>query len=321
MVFSRLIDSGLDASVVLGYTRVGYAVRARDWGDRLPSMSGKTVVVTGATGGLGKATTTGLAALGASVVAVGRNRAKLERLTTELDRLPGNVEPVLADLSLMAEIRRLATVLDDRSRIDVLINSVGTLFTERRLTEEGIEATLATNLLGQFLLTNLLIARLVDSAPARIVTVSSGGMYTQRISVSDLEYAKAPWNGSKAYARTKRGQVILSEVWAEKLAGTGVISHAMHPGWADTPGVSGSLPTFRKVTGPLLRSPEQGADTVLWLAAAPEPTLTSGQFWHDRRPRPTHRTRRTMERPDARVRLWDTLAELSGWDGELGVPS
>ena len=114
------------------------------------------------------------------------------------------------------------------------------------------------------------------------------------------------------YARTKRAQVILTELWAKRLAGTGVVVHAMHPGWADTPGVASSLPRFHRLTGPLLRSPEQGADTIVWLGAAAEPGESSGGFWHDRRRRPTHRVPWTRETPEDRERLWRECERLTG---------
>ncbi len=319
MPLPRLIDRALDASVVLGYTRVGYRVRAGGWVAELPTMDGVTVLVTGATGGIGRSTALGLASRGATVIAVGRSEEKLHALVRMASE--GTVVPLCADLSLMDDIRRLAErILVDHEAIDVLVNNVGVLFPERTVTPEGIEATLATNLLGQFLLTNLLAPRLVRSAPARIVTVSSGGMYTQRVDVDDLESARGPWNGAKAYARTKRGQVILSEMWAERLAGTGVVSHAMHPGWADTAGVKRSLPLFRTVTAPLLRTPEQGADTVMWLAASTEAGETTGGFWHDRRLRPTHRIPSTRSDAAEREALWQRLTDMSGWSGDLALP-
>jgi NAD(P)-dependent dehydrogenase (short-subunit alcohol dehydrogenase family) len=139
-------------------------------------------------------------------------------------------------------------------------------------------------------------------------------MYTQRIRVRDLQSTRGEYKGSIAYARAKRGQVILTEMWAERLAAEGVVVHAMHPGWADTPGVEKSLPLFRKVVGPFLRTPEQGADTIVWLAASDEAAETSGCFWLDRRPRPTHRLKSTVEAPEDRQGLWDALNELAGTD-------
>ena len=315
------LDKAADAVVVPGYTRIGHALRRRGW-EPLPdgALEGSTVVVTGATSGLGEAAASRMAALGAGVVIVGRNPDKAEAAGSRIAaaaRHGGGVEVEIADLSLMEEIRRLAVRLLGRPRIDVLVNNAGVLLPERRVTAEGNDVTLATNLLGHFLLTNLLVPRLVESAPARIVNVSSGGMYTARISVSNLQN-EGDYDGRVAYARTKRGQVILTEMWAERLRGTGVVVHSMHPGWADTPGVEAGIPLFQKVMNPLLRTAEQGADTIVWLAAADEPAGTTGLFWHDREPRPTHRVSRTRETAEQRERLWRALSDLAGWDDPEG---
>ena len=141
--------------------------------------------------------------------------------------------------------------------------------------------------------------------------MSSGGMYSQRIAADDLQFENGDYTGTAAYARTKRGQVILTEMWADQLRGTGVVVNSMHPGWASTPGVSDSLPGFNRVMGPLLRTPEQGADTMVWLAAAPEAGEISGTFLLDRVPRDTHMTARTRETPQERQLLWDRLERLS----------
>jgi NAD(P)-dependent dehydrogenase (short-subunit alcohol dehydrogenase family) len=152
------------------------------------------------------------------------------------------------------------------------------------------------------------------SAPARIINVSSGGMYSQKIDVEDLESERIDYDGPQVYARTKRAQVILTELWAERLRGTGVVVHSMHPGWADTPGVETSLPRFYRVTKPFLRSPAEGADTIVWLGAAAEAGLSTGGFWHDRRRRPTHRVPWTKEGLRERELLWQRCIRMSGWE-------
>jgi dehydrogenase/reductase SDR family member 12 len=304
------LDTFLDSSVLLGFSKVGVGLR------RLPavsaSMAGKRVVITGATGGIGKAATEGMGRLGAEVVLVGRNPEKLDSAAADVARAGGIPITEVADLSLMGDVLALAGRLSSRfEHIDVLVNNVGILHPERQLTAEGLEATFATNLLGQFILTNHLASTLESAPhPARIITVSSGGMYTARLSVDDLQSTRS-YKGSVAYARTKRAQVVLTEMWAERFATRGIVAHSMHPGWADTPGVSHSLPTFAKLTAPILRTPEQGADTIVWLAADPEPAGVTGLFWHDRIPRPTHRLRSTGERPGARQRLWEALESMT----------
>ena len=318
---TSFVDKAMDAVIAPGFTNVGYRIRKRSWEPMTRSLDGRTIVVTGATSGLGKAAATDLARLGADVILIGRSREKAETVAAGIKSVTGStsVRYGVADLSLVSEVRALADrLLTDEPAIHVLINNAGTLFNERSVTAEGVENTLATNLLGHFLFTNLLIPRLVESAPARIINVSSGGMYGQRLSVSNLQSNRGEYKGSAAYARTKRGQVILTEMWAKQLEGRGVTVNAMHPGWADTPGVAHSLPTFYRVTKPFLREPAEGADTIVWLAASDEPVDKTGLFWHDRRPRPTHKTKRTRERPEIRQALWEALSELSGWSDESG---
>lgn len=324
MNVTAALDTVMDLAVAPGFTSIGHRVRERAWDPIAETLDGRVVVVTGATGGLGKAAAHSLAQRGAEVILVGRNPSKTAQVQAELMAATGNegVRYELADLSLMAEVRALAErLLANEPRIDGLVNNAGVLFPERGVTSEGIDLTLATNLLGHFLLTNLLIPRLVDSAPAHIINVSSGGMYSQKISIPNLQNHRGAYRGSAAYARTKRGQIILTEMWAERLKGRGVTVSSMHPGWADTPGVVSSLPTFHKLTKPFLRTPEEGADTIVWLAAADPRDIPTGRFWHDRRPRPTHRTSRTRETPEDRNALWKALSELSGLADAVPTPA
>jgi dehydrogenase/reductase SDR family protein 12 len=152
--------------------------------------------------------------------------------------------------------------------------------------------------------------RFPRDSPARALSVprQTGG----RCFVEDLQSTAEEFDGPTVYARTKRAQVILTELWARRLAGTGVVVHAI-PGWADTPGVASSLPRFHRIVGTLLRSAEEGADTIVWLGAAAEPGESSGNFWHDRRRRPTHRVPWTRETPEDRERLWRECERITGW--------
>jgi hypothetical protein len=138
--------------------------------------------------------------------------------------------------------------------------------------------------------------------------VSSGGMYSQGLTVSNLQSSQGEYNGTNAYARTKRAEVVLAEIWAEELAGTGVTVNSMHPGWVDTAGVRDSLPTFRRITGPFLRNEAEGADTIVWLVASTEAADATGQFFHDREPRPTHRMKKTREADAKRERFHEQVA-------------
>jgi dehydrogenase/reductase SDR family member 12 len=314
-MISSTLDTVLDRTVIVGYTNIGYALRSRGWDDdALRSMSGESVLVTGATSGLGLAAAEGFARLGADVVLVARDAQRGERARAQVAEHcnGGEARLELCDLAKLASVRDLARRLDARGDgLDVLVHNAGVLSEERTVTEDGIEMTFAVNVVAPFLLTRLLTERLAASAPSRIITVSSGGMYTQRLHADDLQNAGGEFSGTTAYARTKRAQVILTELWAQRLADRGIVAHAMHPGWADTPGVSASLPHFYRVTRPLLRSPQQGADTIVWLGAADEPARSTGGFWHDRRRRPTSLVPWTRERAGDRSALWDECERVT----------
>jgi dehydrogenase/reductase SDR family member 12 len=314
---SSLLDTILDRSVLAGYSNLGYRIRHRGWSpSELHRLDGKVVLITGATSGLGMAAAERLAGLGATVWLAARNRERAEHTRARIVEHSGNPDVRIGacDLSHLHSIRRFVDGFTAQvPRLDVLINNAGVLTQERALSPDGIELTLATNVIGSFLLTNLLTPLIERSAPARIINVSSGGMYTQRITLGDLQSEHGRFDGPTVYARTKRAEVILTEMWAQRLADAGVVVHAMHPGWVDTAGVRSSLPRFYKATRPLLRTAAEGADTIVWLAAAEEPAESSGGFWHDRRRRPTHLLPWTKETPDERERLWTQCAALSGW--------
>jgi NAD(P)-dependent dehydrogenase (short-subunit alcohol dehydrogenase family) len=307
-----IVDGVLEAPIVTSFTNVGYHLRSRlhSW-EPLESfdMTGATVVVTGATSGLGRHAAQRFAELGASVVVSGRNRDKTERARDEIAAATGStsLDVAVADMGELDQVRALASAVASRhEHIDVLVNNAGSLSAERHTNTDGIEATIASQVLGPFLLTTLLSGPLRRSAPGRVVTVSSGGMYAAGLTVRSLQMGAEDYSGSEQYARAKRAQVTLNEMWAERTDPGEIVFHAMHPGWADTPGVAASLPTFRKVTLPFLRSAEQGADTIVWLGAADEPAASTGGFWLDRRRRSIHRlpsTRRT-DTAEHRAALW-----------------
>ncbi|CAB4885057.1 unannotated protein [freshwater metagenome] len=315
-----IVDTLIELPVITSYTRLGPAVRRRlDHWVPLASydLTGRVIVLTGATSGLGLAAAREFAGRGASLVVVGRDRDKTQRVRDELAAGSGNdnVDLALADMGNLAQVRALgADLLSRFARIDVLIHNAGALSDTYSLSPEGIETTVASQVVGPFVLTTLLLDRLAGSAPSRVITMASGGMYSQPLCVSNLEMGEPEYKGATAYARAKRAQVTLNEMWALRHAGGGVRFHAMHPGWADTPGVQESLPTFQRVMGPLLRTPLEGADTLVWLAADDGlPLSTNGAFWLDRRRRSLHllpSTRRS-DTPEQRSRLWDHVAELA----------
>ena len=309
---ARLVDTLMDRTVVPGYTRLGPAVRRHlsTWPTDPPpdAMAGKRALVTGASSGLGAATAEGLAALGAEVVLVVRDTDKGARVLREIQgRLPlTRLDVQRCDLADLDDVRRFAgSVTDD---VDVLVHNAGAMPPTRTESPQGHEMTMALHVLSPVLMTELMGERLRDG---RVVMVTSGGMYTQRLRDDDPEFLVDEYSPTTAYARSKRAQVELLPILQRRWRPLGIDVHATHPGWADTPGVAESLPVFRKVTGPLLRDAEQGADTTVWLAAT-EPAPAGGRLWHDRQPRPTQVLRRTRTGEAERDRLWSWVGDQLG---------
>lgn len=313
----KIVDELAETLVVPSFTRIGYDLRRLlfHWPplEHLP-MHGRAVAVTGATSGLGEVTAEALAGLGARVLLIARDREKAETTRRRITRTTGNenLAVYVGDLSNLSAVRGLVEeIRTQETRLDVLINNAGSLLTERRTSVDGYEMTFATMVLGPFVLTRGLMPLLEQSDDARVITVTSGGMYTQALRLDDLQMERVPYRGTVAYARAKRAQVVLTRVWAAQQRGSTVVVHAMHPGWADTPGIEASLPAFHRLLRPLLRTPEQGADTIVWLAAAAEGAGSTGRLWLDRRPRKFDRLARTrVSAQDAR-RLWDACRALT----------
>ena len=313
-----LIDDLLELPVVPSFTRIGFLVRRRlfEWSDAESwPMAGRTVVITGATSGLGRQAAGSFARMGARLVLVGRDRERLEATRDELvgEGSGGAVEAVVADMSSLAAVRAAADeILALAPRIDVVVDNAGAMYPTREVSADGIEMSLATMVVGPFVLVGRLWPRLAASGDGRLVAVTSGGMYAQRLPLDDLGYEGTPYQGARAYARAKRAQVALVREWARRIGGRGVVVNAMHPGWADTPGLEASLPGFRSLIGGLLRSPAEGADTIVWLAAAPEGRATSGRLFLDRRVRPFDRVPATRLSVADRRELWDRVVALTG---------
>ena len=315
------IDAALEWSIVGSFTRVGSALRRRldHWAPLDGrSLAGRVIVMTGATSGLGREAARAFARMGATIEIVARNPKKAEVTCTELKQETGNprVGFVIADTGDLEALRRVAAELLARHpSIHVLIHNAGALDDVRQTSPQGMELTIASQVVGPFLLTGLLLPALKSGAPARVIWVSSGGMYSEPLAVSRLEMSADDYNGTTAYARAKRAQVTLVELWAERLRADRITVHAMHPGWADTPGVERSLPRFRRLVGPLLRTAADAAETLVWLAVDEgEPLSESGRFWLDRRPRPLHRlaSTRRSDTAEERDRLWRWAIEKSG---------
>lgn len=303
---TRLLDAALDRSVVLSFDRTGFERHAKDFvaADLDVDLRGKTVLITGANAGLGRAAAHALHALGATIILACRDAGRGEAARAELG-VRAELEQV--DVSSLTSVRALATRLAARP-IDVLVHNAGALVDTHTRTPEGLELTWATHVVGPWLLTQLLTPTL--TVGARVIWVSSGGMYTQRLDLERLRHpSPSGFDGVVQYAQAKRAQLILAAQLATRLAAQQVVVNAMHPGWADTGGVRSSLPRFFAVTRAILRSPAQGADTIVWLAASARAGQTTGQLWFDRRVVPAHLWSRTEELPGDRARLWDACAE------------
>ncbi len=284
-------------------------------------MAGKVVLITGGTGGIGKATAIGLATLGARIGITGRDHARAEQAAVDIRAASGNpaVDVFAADLTSQAEVRRLAVaVLDAYPRLDVLVNNVGGFWAHRHPTVDGLERTFALNYLAPFLLTNLLLDRLKASVPARIVTVSSGVQAMARIAFDDLQGARK-YSGQRAYNQSKLATVMFTIALARRLEGTGVTATSLHPGvvrtnfGAEDP--AGFFAVVSRVVLPLLKTPAQGAQTSVYLASSPDMEGVTGEFFANRKPKTANKVAYDT---DMTARLWRVSADLVGL-GKTGV--
>ena len=303
----RALSWLVDPTIVASFDRTGFRIHALTFepADLDVELGGRRCVVTGANSGLGFETSLALADLGARVVMVCRSQGRGEEARDRIVQQTGNraVELEILDVSDLTAIRERAPILAQRG-VDVLVHNAGALAARRERTAEGLERTLATHVVGPHLLTRLLRPTLEASDDARVVWVSSGGMYTRRVQLEDPLWTRRDFDGVTAYAEAKRAQVILSELWAEALRGTSVRVNAMHPGWADTPGVRDALPGFHRLTRAILRTPAEGADTIVWLAASSAAADHTGRFFLDRSPRSSHYLPFTRESDEERRELW-----------------
>ncbi len=281
---------------------------------RLP-VAGRTVLVTGGTGGIGMATALGLAALGAHVAITGRDPERTQVAAHEIRAAAGGgrVDAFVADLSSQAEVRRLAReVLARLSSIDVLVNNVGGYWNTRHVTADGLERTFALNHLAPFLLTTLLLDRLGHSAAARVVTVSSGAQAAGRIDFGDLHGERA-YSGARAYNQSKLANVLFTYELARRLRGRSVTANALHPGVVRTSFGAEDPGRAQRVVVPLLRplmkSPARGAATSIRLASDPELSQVTGCFFVDGRPRRS--SPRSYDQATA-ARLWEVSAAATG---------
>ncbi|XP_040281983.1 dehydrogenase/reductase SDR family member 12 isoform X1 [Bufo bufo] len=273
------------------YTKGGYEAAAKHFAaeDLQVDVTGRSYMITGANSGIGKAAALAIAKKGGTIHLICRNKERAEEAQKEIIASSGNqnISVHLLDMSNPKEIWEFAEKFKTENRLHVLVNNAGCMVNSRELTGDGIEKNFATNVLGTYVLTKALLPVLENEDDARVVTVSSGGMLVQKLDVSDLQFEKATFDGTMAYAQNKRQQVILTDQWATQHPK--VHFSVMHPGWADTPAVRSSMPDFHEKMKNRLRTEEQGADTVVWLAISPAATRhASGLFFQDRKPVSTH---------------------------------
>ena len=299
-------DSNLIAALRC-FTRYGYSRGRKLWRPMSADISGKHVVLTGASSGLGYSAAASLLEAGADLTLIIRDKTKIESMQASLEQATGRCASAveLADLSLLSDVRALSDKLNAQAKpIDVLINNAGALFNDFAETQEGIERSVALLLLSPWKLTELLLPLMTGhDATARVINVVSGGMYTQKLKLNQLMMEAEHYKGSVAYARAKRALTVLTELWSEQWREDNIVVNSMHPGWADTPGVQSALPGFRRLTQRVLRSAEEGADTIVWLARASEAGLVSGKLFLDREPRTTHLQSATRESIEERMQL------------------
>jgi NAD(P)-dependent dehydrogenase (short-subunit alcohol dehydrogenase family) len=275
-------------------------------------MDGKTCLVTGATSGIGRAAAVALARLGAEVLLVARDAGRGEAALRQV-RAAGRGRLFLADLAELAQVRRLAAeVLGAVPRLDVLLNGAGGIWMRRAVTADGLETTFQVNHLAPFLLTGLLLARLRESGPARVVTVASAAHAgVPGVDFEDLQGERG-YAGFKAYSQSKLCNILFARELARRLGGARVASNSLHPGVVATGfgrNAGGWLALGVRLAAPFMRSPERGADTAVWLASSPEVEGVSGRYFADRRPVQL----RGAARDDAAARrLWEVSERLAG---------
>ena len=313
---ARIADAALEVTVAGGFGSPGIRLRQRmfDWED-LPRLDGRTVMITGATSGIGRAAAVAMAQLGAAVTIVGRDEGRTAAAAEQITADAGSELPVraaVADLGRLADARRLVDQFTaDHEHLDVLVHNAGALSATHELTADGFEATYAAQVLGPHVITTGLLALLQAATSPRVITVSSGGMYAEGLDLDGVQMPGDSYDGVRAYARAKRAQVVLTQEWARRFPGT-VAFHSMHPGWADTAGVQDALPRFRRITQPILRTAHEGADTIVWLAGVDPIPAPSGSFWLDRQPRRTVWLPGTGGSPAQHAQLWDMVCQQSG---------
>ena len=280
-------------------------------------VQGKTVVITGATSGIGEVAACELAKQGARIVLIARDRGRSEATMKRLELVaPGRGHAVhYADLSRLAEMKRVCEeIAASEPRIDVLINNAGAIFGTRQVTGDALELTFATNHMAYFVLTNLLLERLKATSGARIVSTSSDAHRRAKLDFGDLQFQKG-YSAGGMYGRTKLMNILFTRELSRRLTGTGVTANCLHPGFVATrfgDASGGLMSVALRVAKKFALTPQEGANTIVYLASSPEVDGVSGKYFHEcKQVLPTAEAQKDA---DAR-RLWDISAQLSGVGG------
>ncbi|MDA0712981.1 MAG: SDR family NAD(P)-dependent oxidoreductase [bacterium] len=318
--FWSYVSKLTDKTMFLSHDKIGFLLHEQNFNaqDLDHSMQGKVCLVTGGNSGIGKAAAKALAARGAEVHILCRDKERGLVAVDELREQSKNhhIHLGLVDVSDLESIRKFIKSFN-KDHVDILIHNAGNFSLSRKTTRQGVELTFATSVLGPHLLTMSLLSKLRKSADARVIFVSSGGAYTQKLNLERLVGNSKSYNGLLAYAQNKRAQIVLAEILAEKFSSYDIGVHAMHPGWVDTRFVYGSMPRLRWLSKRWLRTPEQGADTIVWLAVNPDLKKSSGNYWFDRAKKPTHLLNRTKESAKERQALLQLCNEYcDDWLGK-----
>lgn len=314
------------------YGSGGYERSRRQWTDpniaTKNDLRGRHYIVTGANSGIGFAIAFELTKRMATVHMLCRDPQRAQKARKEIindiesEEFDPSVEIHIADMSDTESIRSFAASFATKhSKLDGLINNAGALFQKENRTADGIEKTMAVALGGSFLLTALMLPLLKEAPNGRVVNISSGGQYLVKLDSTDIKGTTrtgSEYDGNIAYSLAKRAQVELTRKWVDIAGHTGVMFYSMHPGWAKTPGVTSSLPSFEKWHRNMMRDQKQGADTAVWLAISDEPKAhENGTFWLDRNPIETDFPLAfTSCTEQERDQLWKSCQEIYDWKTE-----
>eukprot|EP00164_Ancoracysta_twista_P001202 GFYU01001577.1.p1 GENE.GFYU01001577.1~~GFYU01001577.1.p1 ORF type:complete len:347 (-),score=92.17 GFYU01001577.1:30-1070(-) len=295
-------DRFCDRSIIFNFGAYGYKRHQKLWKEPATNtLKGKHVVLTGGSSGIGHAMAAYMLEKGAQVTILSRSIGKAESLVEQYGKECKHIKQDMADTET------LGNNLKGIDKVDILINNAGGMpqFTHKK--GQPAEVIFQSQVFGHYCLTRHLIEEDCLAEGARVIWVASGGMYTQRLDLRDLTYTKKEYNKYTCYANAKRAQVILNEMMAEKFPQ--YTFSCMHPGWAETPGVDSAMPWFAALMRPFLRTPWEGADTIVWLAETDE-SYDTGKFWFDREAVETHMSGKTVEKPEWRTQLYDLCEDV-----------